>query len=242
MKLPEVIRELNLSGSYNEQCKQYAEMLNNGYVLGIFPEELTGMDTSPDGVWKWSKKTGFINKYKFNVDFNEVLCVLESPLPDGVFIINKHFDYTCTTGERERILARVAPKRFVDVRVNYEFHLIFYAREISRNKVDREISQLIIQSATKYFEPFLKIYEAEDDKHYNSMRASYIPALLRLYRNYMSENKDEHAKRDDMYYFFITMIFDLTFEDAEWFLNQWDKDWDNEERIREMKSIDGSLY
>ena len=158
MTLPEVLKKLDFEGSYEEQCGQYAEMLDSGYVLGFYPEELIGYDKSSDGIWKWSKRTAFINKYKNNLDFNDVLCVFDNPLPDGVFIINTHFDYA-SSNDNNRIIARIANKKFVDVRANFKNHRIFRAVEIPRKQVDREITQIVIRSAVRQFKPFLDMYE-----------------------------------------------------------------------------------
>ena len=230
MTLQEVLKELGLEGSYEEQCKQYAEMLDSGYVLGVFPEELTGNDSSPDGKWSWSKKTGFINKFENNVDFNDILCIFDDPLPVGCFIINHHFDYS-SKYERDRILARIAKRKFVDVRVNYEYHKIYSAKEVSRKQIDREISQLVINSSVNYFEQFLDMYETEDGKAVISKTSFNILSWVKMYRNFIKSSFSEDNIFMALYY-----GMGIPAEESEWFIHEWKKGREREERFREMES------
>ena len=241
MTLQEVLGKLNFEGSYEEQCRQYAELLDSGYVLGFYPEELIGNDTSSDGVWKWSKRTAFINKYKNNVAFNEALCIFENPLPDGVFIINEHFDYTSLREDCYRIVARIAGKKFVDVRASYEYHKIYSAKEVSRKQIDREISQLVIRSTAKYCEPFLDMYETEDNKNSTTRTNSYILTLLKYYRGYINTRNDEHSKRKEDLDFLLFLVFGFSTEEVKWFAAKWEEDWDHEERWRIMESGENSI-
>ena len=223
MNLSDVFGKLELEGSYEEQCKQYAEMLDTGIVLGMFPEELIGDEISSDGKWSWSKKTAFINKYKNNTDFNDVTCILKDPLPEGCFIINKHFDNS-SSQERDRILARIAKKKFVDVRVNYERHKILLAKEVSRKQVDREISQLIIRSGIEYFKPFLDMYEAEDGKTVVSRTRCSILAWLKFYKNFIEGDYDEQKKED--IFIILTYSLGIPADEANWFIEEWEEDRD----------------
>ena len=234
MTLQEVFKELELEGSYGEQCKQYAEMLATGNVLEVFPEELAGDDTSPDRKWSWSKKTSFINKHKNNVDFNEILCIFTYPLPADVFIIKKQFSYS-SAEKYDRFIARIAKKRFVEVRVNYDEHEILSAIELSRKQIDREINQLAINMSIKYFESFLDMYEAEDGKAVVSRTKCKIIPMLRMYKNFL----DGIHNREDS---FVSLVYglDLPAEEATWFLDEWEKEKENIEMIRKgnIKTVD----
>ena len=234
MTLQEVFKELDLKGSHEEQCKQYSEMLDSGYVLGVFPEELTGNDTSPDGIWSWPKITGFINKYKNNVDLHEVTCIFENPLPEGVFIIKSYYDESSMLGERDRILARITKNKFVDVRVNYEFNKIYWAKEVSRNFVDKEISQLIIHSADWYFKPFLDMYKAEDSKNVLGKTSYNIITWLRFYRDYLDGIHDND--REELFIIWLNYYLGLSYNEAEWFIDKWNEDWQEEDDYKKMKA------
>ena len=235
MTLQEVFNELNLEGAYEEQCKQYAEMLDSGYVLGFFPEELIGNDTSQDGVWNWPKKTGFINKYKNNVDFNDIICIFDKPHPDGVFIINSHFDYS-SGYDRERILARISKGNFVDVRVNYEFHEIYLAKKVSRKRVDIEINQLIISSSVNYLKYFLDLYEAEDGKTIITKTRSNIFQWIKFYHNYINNS----ISKDDAS-IILNLGMNIPIEETDWLINLWEKDREREERHKKMEAEENKL-
>ena len=218
MTLQEVFQELDLAGSYEEQCKQYAEILDTGSSPDAFSEELIGDIYSPNGTWNWSKKDSFICKYKNNVDFNEVLCIFENPLPDGVFIINTHFDYS-SADERERIIARITEEKFVDIRVNFKNHRIFMAMEIPRKQVDREITQITIRTAVRQFKPFLDMYEAEEGEVVFSNTKCKVLPLLRIYKKYLDGTHDRESC-----YMSLVYGINLPLEEANWFLDEWKKD------------------
>ena len=236
MVLQDVFEELDLKGSYDEQCKQYAEMLDTGYIPGVIPEELDGDEYSSNGIWSWSKRDGFIGKYKNNVNFQEVLCLFEKPLADGVFVITAHSDYSFT--ERERIVARIAKKVFVDVRVNFDNNRIFSATELTRRQVDREINQFIIRSSVKLYKPFLDMYEAEDGKAVISGTKCKILPLLRMYANFVN---DVHSREDSL----MSLVHGLDFsaEEANWFLDEWKRDKDIAKKIQNGEiDTDGHSY
>jgi len=113
MTLDEVLRYLELEGSREDKCKEYARLLQSGQRVPRVTS-LQGDEYSTNGLCEWHKEKAFINKYVHGVEFETISHFFEEPPPDGCYVLGDLPDPNSTDEEnRDRVFVRLSKDTYI---------------------------------------------------------------------------------------------------------------------------------
>ena len=216
MNLQEVLIQLRLEGSYADQCKQYAEMLDSGEVT-LLADELKGDEVSKNKCCEWDRKKAFINEHKHGVSFEFISRLFEIPIPEGHFMFADRPD-SGSYGENDRVIAKIGKDRYVVIKIDKSSSVtrLISAYVVTRKQFERELSQHLIRSSAKSFIPLYQVFKAEDGVVVKSKVGCDVTSWLKLYLSFLEGRID----KEDAW---VTLVhgFGLSDDEASWFIKEW---------------------
>ena len=214
MTLEEVFERMGFVGSHEDQCRQYARILDERENNIFIADELLGDQKSKNGLCIWDRKKAFINKYKHGVKFETISRAFEVPPPSGCELFNS--EANSNSREGEEVYLRVAPFRYIAIVVKVEGSLI---RIISARKTSAKVrkSSVAPEYATmseKLFSSFIKAHDGEGG-FTNSPDENVL-----FWASICCSFKDGNMSPEDAF-FLLTLGLDLTEKHAEDFIEDW---------------------
>jgi len=218
MNLQEVFDYLRLQGSYDSQCRQYADLLDTQQKNIPVADELVGIQVSLNGICDWDRKKAFVNLYKHGADFEEISLLFDEPLPDGWILIDDFVDVG-SEGENDRVYGFIPPSLFLVIKTQNDGGLVrlISARGTTKAALRKDLDRQYVKSSNRIFMAIAACYDDDGNILPQSEDRAFAEKFFDLQEAFWADKVS-----GDMAFFILVEGFGLSSKHASMFMTDWE--------------------